>query len=144
MVEHKLDQVARMGLATPVIVEDTGLSVDAWNGLPGALVKWFVEGLGPQRLKEAALSSGTATTATATSAVGVVWGEERETWVGRLGGRLVDSRGGLGGWTPVFEVADTGKTLGEMTFEDRMHWTMRREPLENVRDWLEKRELALG
>src|SRR5215213_2408956 len=30
----------------PVMVEDTGLFIDAWNGLPGALVKWFIERVG--------------------------------------------------------------------------------------------------
>ncbi|MBI4133281.1 hypothetical protein HY478_01575 [Candidatus Uhrbacteria bacterium] len=27
----------------PVLVEDTGLAFLAWNGLPGALIKWFLE-----------------------------------------------------------------------------------------------------
>ncbi|MBX7220279.1 MAG: non-canonical purine NTP pyrophosphatase [Blastocatellia bacterium] len=27
----------------PVLIEDTGLYLEAWNGLPGALVKWFLE-----------------------------------------------------------------------------------------------------
>src|SRR5213595_2444129 len=30
----------------PVMVEDTGLFIEAWNGLPGALVKWFIERVG--------------------------------------------------------------------------------------------------
>ena len=31
-----------------VIVEDTGLYIEAWNGLPGALTRWFLEALGVQ------------------------------------------------------------------------------------------------
>ncbi|WP_329251643.1 non-canonical purine NTP pyrophosphatase [Streptomyces sp. NBC_01478] len=138
VVEHKLEQVAALRLPVPVLVEDTGLAVEAWNGLPGALVKWFVDGLGAQGLKDAFPADGPAT-AIATSAVGVVFDGERAVWEGHTEGRLVDSRGGLGGWTPVFEVKDTGLTLGEMTFADRMRWTMRREPLLAARDWISKR-----
>ena len=30
----------------PVLVEDSGLVVEAWNGLPGAFTKWFMEAVG--------------------------------------------------------------------------------------------------
>lgn len=33
-------------LQRPVVVEDTGLEIRAWNGLPGALIKWFFETVG--------------------------------------------------------------------------------------------------
>jgi non-canonical purine NTP pyrophosphatase (RdgB/HAM1 family) len=135
VVEHKLAQVAALRLPVPVIVEDTGLAVAAWNSLPGALVKWFVEGVGAQRLKEL-FHGPEPVTAVATSAVGVVCDGECRIWEGRTEGRLVDARGTLGGWTPVFEVTGTGLTLGEMSFEDRMRWTMRREPLLAAREWI--------
>lgn len=144
VVEHKLDQVARMGFTDPVLVEDTGLSVDAWDALPGALVKWFVERLGAQGLKDAAVRGDAPTAATASCAVGIYHAGEREVWEGQVSGHLVDARGPLGGWTPVFEVADTGRTLGEMTFSDRMRWTMRSEPLRSAREWLEKREIHVS
>src|ERR1700730_17528403 len=32
-------------LRTPVIVEDVSLEIDALNGLPGPLIKWFVDKL---------------------------------------------------------------------------------------------------
>ncbi|MEV6331982.1 non-canonical purine NTP pyrophosphatase [Streptomyces sp. NPDC051909] len=138
VVEHKLEQVAALGLPGPVIVEDTGLALEAWNGLPGALVKWFLDGLSAQGLREAIPSHG-STAAIATSAVGVVFNGECEVWEGHTEGKLVDGRGRLGGWTPVFEVADTGLTLGEMGFDDRMRWTMRREPLLAAREWIAER-----
>lgn len=30
----------------PVLVEDTGLAFVAWNGLPGALIRWFMDTVG--------------------------------------------------------------------------------------------------
>lgn len=139
VVLDKVEQVAAMGLPDPVIVEDTGLAIEAWNGLPGALVKWFLGRLGPQGLKDAATAGGGSARATATSAVGVAYEGAWQVWEGRLDGRLVDARGPLGGWTPVFEVGETGLTLGEMDFADRMRHTMRREPLEAALAWLEER-----
>lgn len=40
IVEHKA-QEAYKELKCPILVEDSGLIFKAWNGLPGALVKWF-------------------------------------------------------------------------------------------------------
>ncbi|TQF06667.1 non-canonical purine NTP pyrophosphatase [Kitasatospora acidiphila] len=138
VVEDKLDQVARLGFEEPVIVEDTGLHLEAWNGLPGALVKWFVTDLGVPRFQEIVAASGNAR-ARATSAVGVIWGRERCSWTGDLDGRIVEGRGDLGGWTPMFEVADTGRTLAELPLADRLLWTMRREPLQHALKWLAER-----
>jgi inosine/xanthosine triphosphate pyrophosphatase family protein len=33
-------------IGKPVLVEDTSLSIHAWHGLPGALVRWFLETVG--------------------------------------------------------------------------------------------------
>ncbi len=44
---------AREALETPdspVLVEDSGLVVEAWNGLPGALTKWFLRSVGNEGL----------------------------------------------------------------------------------------------
>ena len=40
IVTHKAQQ-AFDKLGCPVLVEDSGLSFTAWNGLPGPLIKWF-------------------------------------------------------------------------------------------------------
>ena len=45
VVTHKVKH-AYQELGTPVMIEDTGLYFDAWNGLPGALIKWFVTTIG--------------------------------------------------------------------------------------------------
>jgi XTP/dITP diphosphohydrolase len=33
-------------LRRPVLVDDTGLVLNAWNGLPGALIAWFLRSVG--------------------------------------------------------------------------------------------------
>lgn len=157
VVRHKLDQVLRVagaggaGLDAPVVVEDTGLAVRHWGTLPGALIKWFVEELGPARLagvlsagavpsgNAGAGSDGEGVAATATSAVGVAFRGRSGVWAGSTQGRIVAPRGSLGGWTPVFEVDGTGKTLAEMTLDERMTHTMRAGPFRLAQSWLEER-----
>lgn len=141
VVRHKLATVGTLGLEHPVIVEDTGLAIDAWGGLPGALVKWFVGRLGPDGLARISLGhNGEANGAQAVSAVGVYDRGESHTWVGTIRGRIVAPRGELGGWTPIFEVEGTGKTLAEMDLAERMTVTMRRRPLQEARTWLAARK----
>jgi inosine/xanthosine triphosphate pyrophosphatase family protein len=139
VVEHKLSQIARIGVEEAVLVEDTALIAGGWDGLPGALVRWFVDRWGAQRLRDMLVRDGDCG-AVATSAVGCYLDGEAEVWCGSLSGRLVDSRGTLGGWTSVFEVPEVGRTLGEMDLAERMRWTMRGEPLRAAKRWLGERE----
>ncbi len=45
VIEHKARQ-AYAALGCPVLVEDMGLAFAAWSGLPGALIKWFLNSVG--------------------------------------------------------------------------------------------------
>ncbi|ONI75254.1 non-canonical purine NTP pyrophosphatase [Actinosynnema sp. ALI-1.44] len=139
VVAHKLDAIASLGVTGTVVVEDTGLHIEAWAGLPGALVKWFVEEMGTARLASAALAPTGSSTAEAVSAVGVLHRGETAVWEGRLKGTIVAPRGDLGGWTPIFEVDGSDKTLAELTFTERMAVTMRRGPFESAKAWLADR-----
>jgi len=142
VVRHKLASVAALGLEDPVIVEDTGLAIDSWGGLPGALVKWFVERWGAAQLAHISHIDGRGRGAEAVSAVGVLHYGDVRVWSGRIRGRIVEPRGDLAGWTPIFEVDGSGKTLAEMDFAERMSVTMRRAPLMEARDWLAERGLS--
>ena len=51
LLKFKLQQ-AYEKLHAPVIVEDTSLYFNAWNKLPGPLIKWFLEGMGLEGLSK--------------------------------------------------------------------------------------------
>ena len=139
VVRHKLDAVRALDLPRPVLVEDTGLAVEAWAGLPGALVKWFVEELGPREFARIIRAGTAQPRALATSVVGLIAADDTvHVWRGQTSGSIVTPRGELGGWTSIFEVDGHGNTLAEMTFTDRMTVTMRRTPLEEARTWLHR------
>ena len=61
------DAYAQLG--EPVLVDDTGLTVHAWNGLPGALVAWFLDTVGAQGILDMAAGL-TDRRATVTTALG--------------------------------------------------------------------------
>ena len=42
--------VAALGEGKPVFVEDTALSFDEFNGLPGAYIKWFLKSMGLDKI----------------------------------------------------------------------------------------------
>lgn len=136
VVRHKLRQVVDRAVHEPVLVEDTGLEVDGWNGYPGALVRWATESWGNERFAAMARDHGTAAGATATSCVGIAYQGRTALWTGSARGHLVHPRGELGGWTPIFEVDGTGKTLAELNEPERLRVTMRAEPLRSVERWL--------
>nr|WP_245883610.1 non-canonical purine NTP pyrophosphatase [Streptomyces hyaluromycini] len=125
-----------------MLVEDTGLEIDSWSSLPGALVKWFVDGMGAREIARLTDLQGGGSGAAAVSSVGIAYKGEVQVWTDRIKGKIVPPRGELGGWTPIFEVEGSGKTLAEMTFQERMSVTMRRRPLEKANAWLGERLIA--
>ncbi|WP_097922394.1 non-canonical purine NTP pyrophosphatase [Streptomyces sp. wa1063] len=137
VVQHKLDQVAALNLDHPVIVEDTALGFHSWNGLPGALIAWFVEKLGPEGIWDL-VAAAEDRRAIAVSAVGIVHHGQQATWHDSTEGLLVAPRGPAAGWTSIFEVARTGQTLAEMSRATRHQVTMRRAPLVKAREWLDQ------
>jgi XTP/dITP diphosphohydrolase len=103
----------------PVLVEDASLEFAAWKGLPGALVKWFVETVGPAGML-AMLGAETDRRALAKAVVGYFDGTRVHMFAGEVPGTIAtELRGSTHfGWDPIF-IPDEGggKTYGEMTEE---------------------------
>lgn len=104
----------------PLIVEETGLELDALNGFPGPLVKWMLTAIGPQGLAKTALAWSNPR---ATARCLLLYRDaEREVLAeGICTGKLVlPPRGEAGfGWDPVFEPDGSDKTFGELTGEGK-------------------------
>jgi XTP/dITP diphosphohydrolase len=114
---HKV-RAAREALGAlpfPVIVEDSGLVIGAWNGLPGALTKWFVSSVGVGGILD--MLSGEDRSATAVCAVAVAGPDgEARVFVGKVGGEVAPvSRGASGfGWDPIFIPEGSSLTYAQM------------------------------
>lgn len=100
----------------PVLVEDSGLVIGAWNGLPGALTKWFVSSVGNDGIL-GMLSGAEDRSATAVCAVAVA-GESGSVrvFVGEVAGSIATEPRGEGGfgWDPIFVPEGGELTYAEM------------------------------
>ncbi|MCK9923343.1 Scr1 family TA system antitoxin-like transcriptional regulator [Frankia sp. AgPm24] len=107
------DAYAKLG--RPVIVDDTGLALPAWHGLPGALVSWFLSTVGPQGLLDMATIL-TDRRAIATTALGYADADGVRVVTGTLHGTLATQvRGDNGiGDDSIFVPTGTGQTLAQM------------------------------
>ena len=134
VVRHKARR-AFAALGAPVLVEDTGLSFTAWNGLPGALIKWFLMSLGPAGLCRL-LRQEMNRQATATTMFAYCDGADVRVFPGVVHGLTPEApRGSAGfGWDGIFQPVGSLLTFAEMTPEEKDRFSMRRTALERVRD----------
>jgi XTP/dITP diphosphohydrolase len=115
VVQHKAQQ-AYESLQSPVMVEDSGLLFHAWNGLPGALVKWFEETVGCNgmlKMMEGFIDRG----ATAMCCFAVYDGNNMKIARGQVNGTLSNSMRGKNGfgWDVIFIPEGYGQTYGELS-----------------------------
>lgn len=134
VVRHKAQQ-AHAALGRPVLVEDTGLAFAAWNGLPGALVKWFLVSLGVEGICRL-LASEKNREATATTVFAHYDGKELRVFSGEVQGVISPTpRGSAGfGWDAIFQPLGSERTFAEMTPAEKDGFSMRRLALEQLRD----------
>ena len=120
-----------------VLVEDTGLAVNAWNDFPGALIKWVLGSIGEAGLCRQ-LDAWTDRSVTATVVLCLFDGRELHTFTGQSTGQItLEPRGTFGfGWDSIFQPDGYALTYGEMKREDKMKISMRGRALNALRAFL--------
>jgi len=136
VVRHKALQ-AYSALNCPVMVEDSGLLFHAWNGLPGALVKWFEETVGCEgmlKMVEGFPDRG----ATAVCCFAVYDGKNIMVARGDVRGTIADSiRGQNGfGWDVIFVPEGHERTYGEMASQEKNAISHRKQALDELKEVL--------
>ena len=123
----------------PVLVEDSGLMVDAWDGFPGALTRWLMQSVGNEGLLRM-LAPGEDRSARAVCVVALaeVGGSVR-TFRGEVRGTLAESPRGEGGfgYDPVFVPGWSSLTYAEMG-EAKNRDSHRARAFRAMREWLGK------
>ena len=123
----------------PVLVEDSGLMVDAWGGFPGALTKWVMQSVGNEGLlRMLAPEEDRSARAVCVVALAGADGEVR-TFRGEVGGTVAESpRGGGGfGYDPVFVPGWSEETYAEMG-EAKNADSHRARAFRALKEWLER------
>ena len=123
----------------PVLVEDSGLVVGAWNGLPGALTKWFLSSVGNEGLLGMLCGGDRRACAVCAVAVADDRGEVR-VFRGEVGGSIAPEPRGEGGfgWDPIF-VPEGGELTYAQMGDAKNDDSHRARAFRQVRRWLEGR-----
>lgn len=135
-VRHKAEEAYKI-IRSPLIVEDSGLAFKAWNGLPGALIKWFEETVGNEGIIKM-LSSETDRRAVALCHVAFNDGSEIKIAKGELLGTISNCvKGDNGfGWDKIFIPDGHTRTFGEMSSDEKNAISHRRLAFQNLRQIL--------
>jgi XTP/dITP diphosphohydrolase len=122
----------------PILVEDSGLMVDAWEGFPGALTKWLMSSVGNEGLLRM-LGPGGDRSARAVCVVALAEADGPvRTFRGEVAGTLALEPRGVGGfgYDPVFIPGWSSMTYAEMG-EGKNADSHRARAFGAVREWLE-------
>ncbi|EKX73236.1 conserved hypothetical protein [Theileria equi strain WA] len=106
-------------LKKPLIVEDTCLCFNAFGGLPGPYIKYFLLNIGPQGLYKT-LEKFEDKTGYALCTFGYADENDVKIFKGRVNGTIVEPRGKIDiSWNSIFEPNGYDKTFSELSFEEK-------------------------
>lgn len=119
------------------MVEDTSLEIKSWNGLPGALIKWFLDTVGNKGILKM-LGDSSDRSALAKTAVAYFDGAHTHVFVGEIEGSLsYEELGENGfGWDTIFIPSGSEKTFAQMTEQEKNSISMRKLAFEKMRQSL--------
>ncbi|MCP3142016.1 non-canonical purine NTP pyrophosphatase [Pyxidicoccus xibeiensis] len=148
ILEVDLDRVIRAKAAAayaaaryPVVVEHGAFCIDFLQGLPGALIRPFWDGLGAAGLC-GLIPPGQPRVVRASSAVCYCDGKRRHVVTREVKGELALSERGTGGyhWDPVFipESDKAGRTFAELPLDEKLRLSPAGLAYADMRDWMER------
>ena len=129
-------------LEGPVLVEDTSLCFNAYNGLPGAYIKYFLKAIKPEGLYKMACAFDDHS-AYAQSIYGLQKNEKEEPklFIGKTDGEIVSPKGDNNfGWDPCFRPSCSKKTFAEMNEKEKNKISHRGKSTRAMINWLKKNE----
>lgn len=120
-----------------LIVEDTGLYIEALNGLPGALIRWFLKTIGTDGICKI-VNCFEKRDAYVKTAVALFDGKNMKIFVGIVKGKIsINPRGSGFGWDSIFIPKGSTKTFGEMSKEEKNSISMRYKAFQRLKRFLE-------
>lgn len=122
-----------------ILTDDTGLFFEGWNGLPGPLIKWFVEKIQLTDIFKQLQSTQKTLRAVASCvlSIGNVKTKEILQFEGSINGTIVNPRGKKGfGWDALFQPEGQNKTYAEMDFDEKNEYSHRAKAIEKLREWM--------
>ncbi len=120
-----------------VLTDDTGLMCRSLSGLPGPLIKWFLQTVGTEGLLDMLKGKDPSAVATCLLTLGMVEEGSIHQFEGNVPGRLVDAKGARGfGWDSIFLPDGCRTTYGEMDSKTKNETSHRAQAAAYLRKWL--------
>jgi len=136
-IAGKKAEAAYKKLNMPVLVEDVSLTFNALNGLPGPFIKWFLQTLGNEGMCKL-ISAYEDKSAKAEVVFALCDEKGVHVFPGETEGTISEEpRGETNfGWDPIFIPKGHEKTWAEMSIEEKHETSMRKEPFEKLKEYL--------
>lgn len=140
VVKYKLEE-AKKNTSSNLLVEDVSLEIESLNNLPGPLIKWFNQALGPDKLSKLAIGSK----AVNKCSVGLLFNGNIQITTEETHGTVVEPRGESGfGFDPIFIPEGADKTYAEMSMDEKRRYSPREKAFKKVKRFLDaKRTMAM-
>jgi len=134
-------KAAYFELKRPVMIEDTGLYFEAWNGLPGALIKWFLASVGNDGLSQMICKNPNKNAIAKTCIASYDGINDPNIFLGEVNGTIADiPRGKNGfGWDSIFIPNGYNQTFAEMTGEHKDKFSMRNIALKKATEYFKNK-----
>jgi XTP/dITP diphosphohydrolase len=134
VIKHKLNEATKK-FAGEFLVEDTSFYLDALNGLPGPLTKWFVNTLGREKIYQIVKNLGDFG-AEARTVIGYTDGKKVHYFEGIVKGNLCEPEfESAFGFDPIFVPEGQSKSYAEMGKEEKNKISQRKKALEKFKEW---------
>jgi len=139
VVKHKLNEaIKHFKKGDKIVIEDTSLYFECLNGLPGPLIKWFLEKIGNDGLWKICDRLGNCN-ADARTLVGFYDGKEMKFFSGIVKGRIVKPmKKTCFGWDSIFVPDGFDKAFVDMEREEKNKISMRGIAFRKLRDYSAK------
>lgn len=126
-------------LKRPLIVEDSSLSFQAWNGMPGPYIKPFMENNTCQHIYD--LLKPFSKEAVASCIIGYVDSQGITLFTGSTKGQIVSPIGTYGfSWDPIFEAEGQPKgSFATLTEEEKILFSPRQKAANALQKYLSKK-----
>ncbi|MFA6268303.1 MAG: RdgB/HAM1 family non-canonical purine NTP pyrophosphatase [archaeon] len=134
VIKHKLLE-AQKHHKGELLVEDTSLYLDALNGFPGPLIKWFLNSVGREGIYQITQKLNNSN-CFAKTMVGYYNGKEILFFEGIVKGKIVAPKSESEfGWDPLFMPEGKNQSFAEMSKEEKNSISHRKRALEKFKEY---------
>jgi len=137
-VSRRKTEEAYKILKRPVITDDVGVFIEAWNQFPGPFVKYANEIMGLKKILDI-LKNEKNRNVIVRSAVSYHDGKKIHTFIGEVKGTIALEERGTDGWgfDPIIIPSGKTQTYAEMGFKNKNKLSHRRKAFDKLKEFLD-------